>query len=117
MVVNEDTETTTSLQSCESLVTSSPRRIKLDAIAHILEIGDMSNNNNNKDNAANSKNRASHANLEELSTDINGLEEYLSLLHKKGFIEYDHKDNNTYRTTQRGFHILQLYQRVVMWLH
>jgi predicted transcriptional regulator len=114
MVVNEDTETTTSLQSCESLV--SPRRIKLDVIALILEIGDM-NNNNNKDNAADSKNRALHAKLEELSTDINGLEEYLSFLHRKGFIEYDHKDNNTYRTTQRGFHILQLYQRVVMWLH
>ena len=36
MVVNEDIETTTSLQSYESLETSSPRRIKLDAIARIL---------------------------------------------------------------------------------
>jgi predicted transcriptional regulator len=115
MVVNEDTETTTSLQSCESLVTSSPRRIKLDAIARILEIGDM-HNIKKKDNAANSEDSALHAKLEELSTDFE-LEEFLSLLHRKGFIEYDHKDNNTYRTTQKGFHILQLYQKVVMWFH
>jgi predicted transcriptional regulator len=102
----------------ENIVTSSPRRIKLDAIARILEIGDMSNNNNNnkKDNAANSEDSALHAKLEELSTDFE-LEEYISLLHRKGFIEYDHKDNNTYRTTQKGFHILQLYQKVVMWFH
>ncbi len=117
MVVNEDTETTPSLQSCESLVTSSARRIKLDVIAYILEIGDMNKNKNNKDYAANSEDSALHAKLEELSIESNELEEYLSLLHRKGFIEYDHKDNNTYRTTQRGFHILQLYQRVVMWLH
>ncbi len=116
MVVNEDIVTTTSLQSSESLVTSSPRRIKLDAIARILEIGDM-NNNKKKDNAANSEDSALHVKLEELSTDFNELEEYLSLLHRKGFIEYDHKDNNTYRTTQKGFHILQLYQKVVIWLH
>jgi predicted transcriptional regulator len=113
--VNEDTETQTSLQSSESLVTSSPRRIKLDAIALILEIGDM--NYNNKNNAVNNENRGLRATLEELSSDINGFEEYLSLLHRKGFIEYDHKDNNTYRTTQRGFHLLQLYRKVVMWLH
>ena len=115
MVVNEDIETTSSLQSNESLVKSSPRRIKLDVIARILEIGDM-NNNNNKDNAPNSENSAVHA-LEELSTDFNELVEYLSLLHRKGFIKYDHKDKNTYRTTNKGFNILQLYQRVVMWLH
>jgi hypothetical protein len=115
MVVNEDIVTTTSLQSYESLETSSPRRIKLDAIARILEIGDM-NNKKKKDNAANSEDSALHAKLEELSTDFE-LEEYLSLLHRKGFIEYDHKDNNTYRTTQKGFHILQLYQKVVMWFH
>ena len=116
--MNEDTETTTSLQSTESLVTSSTRRLKHDVIALILEIGDMNyNNNNRKDNAANSEKRALHAKLEEHSADINGLEEYLSLLHRKGFIEYDHKDNNTYRTTQRGFHLLQLYQKLVMWLH
>jgi predicted transcriptional regulator len=115
IVVNEDTETQTSLQSSESLVTSSPRRIKLDAIALILEIGDM--NYNNKNNAVNNENRGLRATLEELSSDINGFEEYLSLLHRKGFIEYDHKDINTYRITQRGFHLLQLYQKVVMWLH
>jgi hypothetical protein len=63
MVVNEDTETTPSSQSCESLVTSSARRIKLDVIAYILEIGDMNKNKNNKGNAANSENRALHAKL------------------------------------------------------
>jgi predicted transcriptional regulator len=115
MVVNEDTETTTSLQSCESLV--SPRRIKLDVIAYILEVGDMNKNKQEKDYAANSENRALNAKLEELSTDFNELEEYLSLLHRRGFIEYDDKDSNTYRTTQKGFHLLQLYQKVVMWLY
>ena len=117
MIVNKDIETTASLQSSESLVTSSPRRLKLDVITLILEIGDMNNNNNNKDNAANSENRALHAKLEELSIDSNELEDYLSLLHRKGFIEYDHKDNNTYRTTQKGFNLLLLYQKAVMWLH
>ena len=75
------------------------------------------NNNKKKDNATNSEDSALHAKLEELSTDFEMLKEYLSLLHRKGFIEYDHKDNNTYRTTQKGFHILQLYQKVVMWFH
>jgi hypothetical protein len=117
MAVNEDTETTPSLQSCESLVTSSAR-IKLDVIAYILEIGDMNYNKNKqeKDYAANSENRALNAKLEEPSTDFE-LEEYLSLLHRRGFIEYDDKDSNTYRTTQKGFHLLQLYQKVVMWLY
>jgi hypothetical protein len=65
MAVNEDTETTPSLQSCESLVTSSARRIKLDVIAYILEIGDMNYSNNRQDNAANCENRALHAKLAE----------------------------------------------------
>jgi predicted transcriptional regulator len=108
MVVNEGIETIDSLQPHVSLMTSSPRRIKLDAIASILEIGDMNYNNNND---------GLQAKLKELHTDSNELEIYLSLLARKGFIEYDHLENKTYRTTYKGLHILQLYQRVVMWLH
>jgi predicted transcriptional regulator len=107
MVVNEGIETINSLQYHESLMTSSPRRIKLDAISSILEIGDMNYNNND----------ALQAMLKELHIDSNELEVYLSLLARKGFIEYNDLENKTYRTTHKGLHILQLYQRVVMWLH
>jgi hypothetical protein len=56
---------TTSLQSSESLVIWSSRRIKLDVIVYILEIGDM-DYHNKKDNAAKCENRALYAMLEEL---------------------------------------------------
>jgi predicted transcriptional regulator len=118
--VNKDIDTTASLQSYESLMTS-PRRIKMDAIASILEIGDRysNNDNNEKDNAPNTENGVTsfQAKLKELSIDFTEIEVYLSLLSRKGFIEYDQKDNNTYKTTQKGSHILQLYQKVLMWLH
>jgi hypothetical protein len=121
VVTTEDICGTASVKSDESFP---PKRIKLDAIALILGMGDMHNNSNNNNN------HNSNNNDTDLEDEFNSLQEsvrqlsgsdiveyYLSLLQRKGFIEYDYRwNNNGYRTTSRRLFILQLYQKIVMLL-
>jgi predicted transcriptional regulator len=101
-----------------------PRRIKLDLIALILTLGDIhnddNNNNNNNNNATKlgDEFKSFQEKVKEMSSESDVIEDYLSLLQRRGFIEYDYRGNNkTYRTTPRGKFVLQLYQRAAMWLH
>lgn len=122
MVTSEDICSASSPDSDESF---SPRRIKLDLIASILGMGGMRNNNDYDDDdddntATNLENEFDflRGTMRELSPESEIIEDYLSLLQRKGFIEYDYRGNNkTYRTTPRGKFVLQLYQRAAMWLH
>lgn len=114
MVTSEDICRATSVDPDESF---SPRRIKLDLIASILGMGVMRNND---DDATNLENEFDflRGTMKELSPESEIIEDYLSLLQRKGFIEYDYRgDNKTYRTTPRGLFILQLYQRITMFIH
>jgi hypothetical protein len=121
MVTSEDICRATSVDRDESF---SPRRVKLDLIASILGIGGMRNNDDDDDdgnnNATNLENEFDSlwGTMKELSPESEIIEDYLSLLQRKGFIEYDYRgDNKTYRTTPRGLFILQLYQRITMFIH
>jgi hypothetical protein len=123
MVTSEDICSASSPDSDESF---SPRRIKLDLIASILGMGGMRNNNDYDDDddddntATNLENEFDflRGTMRELSPESEIIEDYLSLLQRKGFIEYDYRGNNkTYRTTPRGLFILQLYHRITMFIH
>jgi hypothetical protein len=109
-----------SVRSEESFL---PRKIKLDLIALILTLGDMhsddnNNNNNNNDNKLGDEFKSFQEKVKEMSSESDVIEDYLFLLRRRGFIEYDYRGNNKiYRTTPRGKFVLQLYQRAAMWLH
>jgi predicted transcriptional regulator len=82
-----------------SLENSQRKRVEI--VALILEI-------------ANSNSGGSSNEVNEL-LDSNQLEEYLSVVQNKGFLEYD-EARNTYRTTNKGLHFLQIYRSLVNWL-
>jgi len=107
VVTTEDICETASVKSDESFP---PKRIKLDVIAL------HNNNTNNNDTDLEDEFNSLQESVRQLSgSDI--VEDYLSLLQRKGFIEYDYRwNNNGYRTTSRGLFILQLYQKIVMLL-
>jgi predicted transcriptional regulator len=114
VIRTEDMCEAASVRSEESFL---PRRIKLDLIALILTLGDMDNDDNNNNNNNNATKLGDEFNsLQSSESDV--IEDYLSLLQGRGFIEYDYRGNNkTYWTTPRGKFVLQLYQRAAMWLH
>lgn len=119
VIRTEDMCEAASVRSEESFL---PRRIKLDLIALILTLGDMHNdgddNNNNNATKLGDEFKSFQEKVKEMSSESDVLEDYLSLLQRRGFIEYDYRGNNkTYRTTPRGKFVLQLYQRAAMWLH
>jgi hypothetical protein len=120
VVTTEDICETASLKSDESFPL---RRLKLDVIARILGMGDLHNsndinNNYNHINLEDEFNSLRETMKKELSSGSDIIEDYLSLLQRKGFIEYDYRGNNkVYRTTARGLFVLQLYQKAAMWLY
>ena len=119
MVTTEDICETASVKSDESFP---PRRIKLDVIALILGMGNIHDNNDNNNNydGTNLEDEFNflQESVKELASGSDIIEDYLSLLQRRGFIKYDYRGKNkTYRTTPRGRFVLQLYHRVAMWLY